>query len=102
MPTYEYECTACGKVFETHQSMTEPPLTDCPTEFCGKQGTVKRLISAGAGLIFKGSGFYITDYKNGGSKSASSPATSEAKSEAAPASCPCAPNGGTPPCKSDS
>jgi len=60
MPTYEYRCKKCGHEFEAFQSMMEKPLKKCPN--CG--GTVKRLISSGAGLIFKGSGFYITDYKN--------------------------------------
>ena len=59
MPTYEYECQDCGHRFEMFQSMMEDPYNICPV--C--KGTVKRLISSGAGLIFKGSGFYITDYK---------------------------------------
>ncbi len=59
MPTYEYECKKCGHLFERFQSMMEDPVKVCPE--CG--GKVKRLISSGAGLIFKGSGFYITDYK---------------------------------------
>jgi len=59
MPTYEYECQNCGKIFEYFQSINEPPKEKC--EICG--GPLKRLVSAGAGLIFKGSGFYITDYK---------------------------------------
>ena len=58
MPTYEYECQKCGHRFEEFQSMKDAPLTKCPV--C--KGKVKRLIGAGAGLIFKGSGFYITDY----------------------------------------
>ena len=62
MPTYEYECSKCGGSFEFSQSMKSAPLTRC--ELCGEEGGVKRLISAGSGLIFKGSGFYITDYKN--------------------------------------
>ncbi len=62
MPTYEYACQKCGYQFEEFQAITADPLTECPE--CG--GEVKRLISAGAGLIFKGSGFYITDYKKGG------------------------------------
>lgn len=61
MPTYEYACPKCGHQFEQFQSMKDAPLTKCPK--CKKTG-VKRLIGGGAGLIFKGSGFYITDYKN--------------------------------------
>ena len=60
MPTYEYVCHDCHKEFEEFQSITAPPLKTCP--FCG--GKVERKISAGSGLLFKGSGFYITDYKN--------------------------------------
>jgi putative FmdB family regulatory protein len=73
MPTYEYRCQKCDHTFEAFQSMTEKPLRKCPK--CG--GAVKRLISSGAGLIFKGSGFYITDYKN--KSSSSSTSTSPAK-----------------------
>ena len=65
MPTYEYECKACGHRFEAFQSITAKHLEKCPK--CGKG--VKRLISSGAGVIFKGSGFYATDYRKG-SKSA--------------------------------
>jgi putative FmdB family regulatory protein len=61
MPTYEYECTACGHKFEKFQSIKAAPIKKCPE--CGKQ-KVKRLIGIGAGLIFKGSGFYITDYRS--------------------------------------
>ena len=63
MPTYEYACTKCGHQFEQFQSMRDEPLKKCPK--CGKVG-LKRLISGGSGLIFKGTGFYITDYKNKG------------------------------------
>jgi putative FmdB family regulatory protein len=59
MPTYEYECTACKYTFEEFQKITDKPLLECPR--C--RGKVRRLISGGAGLIFKGSGFYVTDYK---------------------------------------
>jgi len=59
MPTYEYECTQCKHHFEEFQKITEKPLNKCPK--CG--GDLRRLISGGTGLIFKGSGFYITDYK---------------------------------------
>lgn len=61
MPTYEYHCDACGHDFENFQSMSSAPLRKCPK--CGKN-KVKRLIGTGAGLIFKGSGFYITDYRD--------------------------------------
>ena len=60
MPTYEYECTKCGERFERFQSITEEPIKRCPT--C--QGKVRRLIGTGAGIIFKGSGFYATDYRS--------------------------------------
>jgi putative FmdB family regulatory protein len=59
MPTYEYECTKCHYTFEEFQKITDKPLRKCPK--C--RGQLRRLISGGAGLIFKGSGFYITDYK---------------------------------------
>ncbi len=78
MPTYEYSCPKCGHVFEQFQSMSDAPLKKCPK--CKKMG-VRRLISGGAGLIFKGTGFYITDYKNkSGAKS-----DSESKSADKPA-----------------
>jgi putative FmdB family regulatory protein len=60
MPTYEYECLKCEARFERFQQMTDPPVRKCPV--CG--GKVKRLIGAGAGILFKGSGFYITDYRS--------------------------------------
>jgi len=59
MPTYDYECPDCGHTFEKFQSITARPLRKCPE--CG--GRVRRLIGSGAGVIFKGSGFYETDYK---------------------------------------
>lgn len=65
MPTYEYECRECGHRFDKFQSMTAPQLEKCPE--CG--GRLKRLIGTGAGIIFKGHGFYATDY--GASSSAS-------------------------------
>lgn len=69
MPTYEYACPDCGNHFETFQSMKDEPLKKCPK--CGRTH-LKRLVGTGAGLIFKGSGFYITDYKKNGGSSASS------------------------------
>jgi len=59
MPTYDYECKQCDETFEVFQSITAPKLTDCPT--CG--GPVTRLIGTGSGIVFKGSGFYETDFK---------------------------------------
>jgi putative FmdB family regulatory protein len=67
MPTYEYECESCHHHFEEFQNMKDKPIEKCPK--CGKK--VKRLISAGAGFIFKGSGFYITDYKKNSASTAS-------------------------------
>ena len=64
MPNYDYKCIVCGYTFEYFQSMLDEPLSDCPK--C--KGTLRRLIGAGAGAIFKGSGFYQTDYKNAGRK----------------------------------
>jgi len=82
MPTYEYLCPKCGHGFELFQSMRDEPLKKCPK--CKKTG-VKRLVGGGAGLIFKGSGFYITDYKKNGSGSAASGEKSAAKTESKPA-----------------
>lgn len=67
MPTYDYQCNACGHRFEKFQSITAAPIRKCPE--CGKN-QVQRLIGTGAGLIFKGSGFYITDYRSEGYKNA--------------------------------
>lgn len=60
MPTYEYECVKCGYIFEKFQGIKEAPYRKCPS--CN--GHVKRLIGTGAGIIFKGSGFYATDYRS--------------------------------------
>ncbi len=59
MPTYEYECSKCGYTFERFQNMSDEPLKRCPKCRC----KVRRLLGVGAGIIFKGSGFYETDYK---------------------------------------
>ncbi len=76
MPTYEYECSACGHRFDAFQKISDAPLSKCPQ--CGKK--VKRLISAGLGIIFKGSGFYTTDYKKSSSvTSAAAPKKETAK-----------------------
>ena len=74
MPIYEYQCSNCGHHLEELQSMTEPPLVICPK--CCKN-TLKKLIGSGGGLIFKGSGFYLTDYK----KKSSSGAAARQKKE---------------------
>jgi len=66
MPTYEYQCPQCGTAFEKFQKMSDPPVAACPN--CGAEG--ERRISGGAGLVFKGSGFYITDYRGDSYKKA--------------------------------
>ena len=84
MPTYEYECTKCKKTFEAFQSMKDEAYKTCPKEKCCMKswgrGKVKRLLGAGAGLIFKGSGFYITDYRSEGYKSAAKSDSTQASS----------------------
>jgi putative FmdB family regulatory protein len=94
MPTYEYVCEKCGHEFEISQSILAKPLKVCPEEFCGRKkwgrGVVKKKIGAGAGLIFKGSGFYITDYRSKnyteGAKKETAPAkTPKAETKPAPA-----------------
>lgn len=82
MPTYDYACTECGHEFEAFQSMNDQPLTTCPA--C-KQPKLKRKIGGGAGLIFKGTGFYITDYKNKPKPSGGDAASSSKPSGSAPA-----------------
>jgi putative FmdB family regulatory protein len=81
MPTYEYFCTKCGQNFEAFQSMRDKPFRECPKELCRLpkwgHGKVKRLLGTGAGVIFKGSGFYSTDYR--------SPSYKEAAKKDAPA-----------------
>jgi putative FmdB family regulatory protein len=79
MPTYEYECKSCGHTFDVFQRMSDPPLTNCPQ--CGQ--ALRRLINGGSGVIFKGSGFYVTD-KHGGSSGTASPAKPAAGEGQAP------------------
>ncbi len=92
MPTYDYHCEKCDRNFETTQSMKDDALRTCPKELCQRKtwgkGKVKRLIGTGAGLIFKGTGFYITDYRSEGYKAAAKsdsksaePAKTETKAE---------------------
>ena len=91
MPTYEYQCLKCKKKFEKFQKMNDAPLKKCLK--CG--GKAQRLISAGSGLIFKGSGFYITDYKKPAKESKTEPKQSE---PAVPPKAPARqPAGGDPP-----
>ena len=90
MPTYDYRCKACNHEFEEFQSMSAKPLKKCPE--CGKP-KLERLIGTGAGVIFKGSGFYETDYRSasyktaakadsdGGKRDSKSDSKSEGKSE---------------------
>jgi putative FmdB family regulatory protein len=91
MPTYEYHCEKCGQNFDAFQSMRDQPYKECPKELCRLpewgHGKVKRLVGTGAGLIFKGSGFYTTDYRSDSYKEAAkkeSPATASAGEKAAP------------------
>lgn len=86
MPTYEYACSACGHKFERFESITSKPNKTC--EKCAKK-KAERLISGGGGLLFKGTGFYITDYKKGGGGAVAageskSDSKSESKSESKP------------------
>ena len=105
MPTYEYSCSKCGHTFEIVQPITDNALSVCPKESCCRKtwgkGKVKRTISGGAGIIFKGNGFYSTDYRSDKYKadakkdsmaassasaaSAASASKSETKTEAKPA-----------------
>ena len=84
MPTYEYACEKCGHNFDVFQSMKDKPLRTCPKDRCQLRrwgrGKVKRQLGTGAGLIFKGSGFYITDYRSEGYKSAAKKESESAKS----------------------
>jgi putative FmdB family regulatory protein len=88
MPTYEYECVECAHRFDVFQSIKDAPLDTCKK--CG--GRVRKLISSGAGVIFKGSGFYVTDYK--GSPAVSSKNKENAPSASSDACAACKSNGG--------
>ncbi len=80
MPTYEYHCQACGHEFDRFQKMSDKPVRTCPE--CGKRSVVRR-ISSGGGVVFKGPGFYATDYRKGPAPGARSE-TSESSGEAKP------------------
>lgn len=89
MPTYEYECKSCGHTFEAFQSMSDDPLKNCPE--CGKD--IRRLIHGGTGVIFKGSGFYVTDKSKGASAAVAKTAKAgdkQAADSASPAPAPAA------------
>lgn len=84
MPNYDYVCEECGHEFEVFQSMKDDKLTDCPQDACA--GPVRRLLGTGAGIIFKGGGFYETDYrsdsyKNGAKKEKDASKPAESKGE---------------------
>ena len=87
MPNYDYECGKCGKRFEVFQSMNDAKLTACPQESC--DGEVRRLLGTGGGILFKGTGFYQTDYRSSsyqaGAKAESGAGKSEPAAPAAPA-----------------
>jgi len=84
MPNYDYECQQCGRRFEVFQSMKDEKLTDCPAEGCG--GQVKRLLGTGGGILFKGKGFYQTDYRSSSYHAASKADAGSTKSESPAAS----------------
>ena len=96
MPTYEYVCSKCKHQFDVFQAITEPALTVCPKDKCGMKrwgkGKIKRSIVTGAGILFKGSGFYATDYRSESYKEAarkeSPTVTSTPGSDAKPAAKP--------------
>ena len=92
MPTYEYVCKKCGHEFEARHSIAAPALKTCPEDQCAKKkwgrGKVVKKIGDGAGLLFKGGGFYITDYRSEGYKSAAKKDVAPAKAEAKPAAKP--------------
>ena len=89
MPTYEYRCEKCGHEFEAFHSISAAPLKNCPEDLCAQKkwgrGKVAKKISAGSGLLFKGGGFYITDYRSEGYKQAAKKDSAGAKPKAKPA-----------------
>ena len=83
MPTYDYICHTCGERFDYFQSMSSPPLKSHPN--CKeKKSVVKRVVSGGSGLIFKGSGFYLTDYKKNKKSDTSDKPNANSKKEKKP------------------
>ena len=96
MPHYDYVCETCEKQFEVFQSMNDKRLTKCPEKGC--KGKVRRLLGTGAGLVFKGSGFYITDYRSENYKAGAKQDSAASTAAAPPAATPAAPSdsAGTP------
>jgi putative FmdB family regulatory protein len=90
MPTYDYHCETCGQDFEYFQSMSSPKLTTCPENLCASatakgEGTVIRKISGGAGLVFNGDGFYLTDYVHKGGTASKGAASTKSADKSADA-----------------
>lgn len=101
VPTYEYACAKCGHHFEKFQLISEKPLRVCPKELCGRKrwgkGRVNRVIGGGAGLLFKGNGFYITDYRSENYKAAAKKESSAGgESKPVPAKPPVKPSSAPP------
>ena len=88
MPTYEYTCAKCGHAFEKVQSIKDSALTICPKDICPRKrwgkGKVKRAVGGGSGLLFKGSGFYITDYRSDSYKAAAKKDAAGGETKSAP------------------
>ena len=78
MPTYDYICNDCEKIYEYFQTMSDAPIRECPE--C-KKNSLRRVISGGTGLIFKGSGYYLTDYKNKKKQSSENKKSSKKKKD---------------------
>jgi putative FmdB family regulatory protein len=105
MPTYEYVCEKCGHEFELFQSMAAAPLAVCPKELCPQKrwgkGKVTKRIGAGAGLLFKGTGFDITDYRSEGYKAAAKKDVGGGESKSSGSSSSSAPASSAPPAKTE-
>lgn len=94
MPNYDYECETCGKRFELFQSMKDAKLETCPATICDKGGKVRRLLGKGGGIIFKGGGFYQTDYRSASYQSGAKKDTESKSAAPAPESKPSSSSGG--------
>jgi putative FmdB family regulatory protein len=91
MPVYDYKCNTCGKIFEYKQSMADDALSSCPTNICESEtkglGQVQRIMSKNIGLVFKGTGFYLTDYTKKGSDKSESSNSSQTTTKCASGAC---------------